>query len=724
MFRLCAYLLLLPLFCQAQPTLQPLPISLPCRYGVIGLRVEPAGPDTLRVSRLVPGSPAFAAGLRPGDLLLGALPYRLRTRDELSRYVQSRPPGDSLLLILLRQGQFLALSCRVTDRRQLFSSMAAQGIPLPSLDQPQNQGWDGNQDSLERGTAQLLRRHQSTADLTQLVAALALEDSSYGADCRLSTQRYALLHPLKAGQIAGDLAARFLTTDLDSLLLAATTALDLELPSKKFATPPPSLPDQLQPFFRAGPLVLKAMASLDSAQQQELRGQIPLLLESLSRNPDLDLSDSTQDLRRTLGLAKAVDLTTLFAAARELTSLCTPASLRALQTAARRADSVATSLPPGLSGRLLYAQPSPLGWIVVGDRGPNHYEGPIALVLDLGGDDTYTLTDPLPVRLCIDYQGDDQYRGPVGAGLAGVSLNVDLAGDDLYLADQLAQGSAFCGVGLLIDRQGRDQYQAGEYAQGAAFFGAGILLDEAGDDQYGAAQHSQGFGSTRGLGLLRDRRGADQYAADLQVPSAYGDPGLYEGWSQGMGCGIRGYGEGGIGLLLELSGDDRYQGGNFSQGVGYFFGLGALVDQGGNDRYLGSRYAQGAAAHQAVGILVDHTGNDRYQSRVAAGQGSGWDAAVGVLIDEHGDDQYRADDLSQGAGAMNGLGLLLDQRGNDSYQTHSGQGAGGSLEYWGGRNAPNLGVLMDWGGKDRYNLEGRRNQAEFKNSGIGLFEDR
>ena len=124
MFRLCAYLLL-PLFCQAQPTLQPLPSSLPCQYGVIGLRVEPAGPDTLRVSRLMPGSPAFAAGLRPGDLLLGALPYRLHTREELARLVQSRAPGDSILLVLQRQGQFLALSCRVTDRRQLFSSMAA-----------------------------------------------------------------------------------------------------------------------------------------------------------------------------------------------------------------------------------------------------------------------------------------------------------------------------------------------------------------------------------------------------------------------------------------------------------------------------------------------------------------------------------------------------------------------------------------------------------------------
>jgi hypothetical protein len=482
----------------------------------------------------------------------------------------------------------------------------------------------------------------------------------------------------------------------------------------------------LAPFFRAGQLVREALAPLDSAQQQELRAEMPPLLELLSRDPNLDQIDNAQDLqmRRTLALAKAVDLPKLFAAARQLTALCTPASLGKLKTAARSPGPIAPGLPPGISGDLRYAQPGPWGWIIVGDRGPNHYEGPIALVLDLGGDDTYALTDPPLAGLIIDYQGDDRYQGLAGAGLAGVSVLVDLQGDDQYQSAHLGQGAAFCGVGLLLDQEGNDTYQAGAHAQGAAFFGAGLLLDQAGDDRYAAAQRSQGFGSLRGVGLLRDQRGSDQYLADLQVPSSYADPGLYEGWSQGVGCGIRGYGEGGIGLLLDQEGDDQYQAGNFSQGAGYFFGLGLLEDQRGNDTYLGSRYAQGAAAHQAVGVLVDHRGDDRYLGRVAAAQGSGWDAAIGLLWDHAGDDQYRADDLSQGAGAMNGLGLLLDQGGKDTYQARSGQGEGGGLQYWGGRQAPNLSALMDWGGVDTYQLPRRRDGAEFSNPGLGLFEDR
>jgi len=120
----------------------------------------------------------------------------------------------------------------------------------------------------------------------------------------------------------------------------------------------------------------------------------------------------------------------------------------------------------------------------------------------------------------------------------------------------------------------------------------------------------------------------------------------------------------------------------------------------------------------------DLGGDDHYLGRIAASQGSAWDAGVGLLEDWSGNDLYRADDLSQGAAAMNGLGILLDRAGNDQYQARSGQAEGGSTRYWGGRNARNLGLLLDNSGQDSYNLPGRQDRAEFKGSGVGLFEDR
>ncbi|HIG17600.1 MAG TPA: hypothetical protein EYQ31_10125 [Candidatus Handelsmanbacteria bacterium] len=221
-----------------------------------------------------------------------------------------------------------------------------------------------------------------------------------------------------------------------------------------------------------------------------------------------------------------------------------------------------------------------------------------------------------------------------------------------------------------------------------------------------------------------DGGGWDRYVADLKTPSSYGTPDVYNGWSQGIGVGFRGFAPGGLGLLVASGdGDDTYQAGDFSQGTGYFFGLGILADSGGDDHYSGARYAQGAAAHQAVGVLLDDSGDDIYHGSVAANQGAAWDASVAVLVDLAGNDRYQGGGLSQGASAMNGVGWLYDRGGNDSYQTPSGQADGGSTRYWGGRGALNLGLLMDEGGRDDYSRPDRMDGAEFRGSRVGLFLD-
>ncbi|MCC7261978.1 MAG: PDZ domain-containing protein [Candidatus Latescibacteria bacterium] len=721
-----ACLLFLPLLGLAQPVFEPVPAALPCRYGVIGLRAEAVAPETLQVRGVVAGGPAARAGLQPGDRLLACLPYRVRTPEELGRLVQSQAPGDTLSLLVERQGTLGIHPCAVTDRRHLFSFMGAQTGPAPSIRTAMPAPDPAT--AVETQLRSALEGQAALPVLDQFRAALAAEDTAYGADCRLRLIRRVFHQPLTALRELAALEQTAARPDLESLLEGAAAALDLPLPPTEFGGKPAggdSLLAVLAPYFAAAEYLADALAPLEAGEQTALRAVAPALLQAMAANASPDLADSTQDalFRSGLGLAKRVRLGPLFQAARALAELASPGGLAALR---RYADgpSHPVPAPAGIEGQMLVARATPDGWILVGGPGPNHYRGRLAVVIDLGGNDTYELATTSPVSAVIDFHGEDLYLGPAAAPVGGVALVVDLEGDDRYEGGWLGQGAAFCGVGILIDRQGRDHYQLAEFGQGAALFGAGFLLDEQGDDTYAATRHSQGFGGPRGFGLLRDRRGDDQYLADGQVPSSYGDIGLFEGWSQGVGCGLRGYAEGGIGFLLDAGGHDQYQGGNFAQGVGYFFGLGALVDRRGNDDYHGSRYAQGAAAHQALGALIDRAGDDRYLSRVAAGQGSAWDAAVAFLLDGAGNDRYRAGELSQGAGAMNGFGLLLDQRGRDDYEAASGQGASGSLEYWGGRQAPNLGVLLDAAGRDRYNLEGRHDRAQRHTPGLGLFEDR
>ena len=72
---------------------------------------------------------------------------------------------------------------------------------------------------------------------------------------------------------------------------------------------------------------------------------------------------------------------------------------------------------------------------------------------------------------------------------------------------------------------------------------------------------------------------------------------------------------------------------------------------------------------------------------------------------------------------MNGFAALFDGKGDDVYRSSSGQADGGSTRYWGGRDAPNVAILIDEAGHDDYDLEGRTDGVEFLGSRIGLFRD-
>jgi hypothetical protein len=754
-----------------------LPEDLPHNYGVIGVQVSTAGTDTLGVRKLTHLGPAQRAGLQVGDRLIGARPYRLRTADELSRYIKSLTPDTPVTLLLERGGAPLEISVEVTDRRRLYFLMGEQGATPGISPGGRHRGWSQHTGALEKAALELIQRQDATSDLQDLLKAFALEADRYAGDCRLEDVHYALLNPLKGGQIAAGMARQVRETrDLRGYLAIASEHLDLEegggrgddgdsrhprleeLLNQAGGGP---LGDLLSTFFGSGLKAQSAFAALTAEERDELFANIPALLERFGKTRSLDEGDSleTETHINTLRLAKRVDLSTLFDAARDLARLTTPATLKRIRRSCLELrDSVPPkSLPKSFRGEFLLAQNTDWGWILVGGKGPNFYGADAALIVDLGGDDTYvnncaaptfvsayrtydtggqgqrggSRRQIAPVGMIIDYGGDDRYignrLGSVGAAVGGVGMLLDLAGNDLYQGSELTQGAAFCGIGVVWDRRGSDSYLAQASAQGAAFFGAGLLLDDSGDELYSSTLYSQAFGGTRGFGMLYDGVGDDRYVADRKVPSGYGTEGIYSGWSQGVGCGFRRYSSGGVGLLVDGEGDDDYQAGNFSQGLGYFFGLGGLVDLGGDDVYRGTRYTQGASAHQAVGVLLDRNGDDEYHGQIAANQGGAWDVGVGILEDGGGDDRYYTPGvIAQGSAAMNGLGLLFDRGGRDSYQAGSAsQGNGGSTEYWGGREALNLGILIDVGGEeDSYSLGNRRDNAEVRAGTVGLFLDR
>jgi hypothetical protein len=317
------------------------------------------------------------------------------------------------------------------------------------------------------------------------------------------------------------------------------------------------------------------------------------------------------------------------------------------------------------------------------------------------------------VGVLVDFGGNDAYESTThysqGSGSLGCGLLIDMSGNDEYVGLQWAQGCGFFGMGALLDVAGDDVYRGEELCQGVAIFGSGIVIDYAGNDRMDGQNKCQAFGGAHGIGLLIDCAGDDYRYAKGKYPTNYGDPGIFDSWSQGCAQGFRGYASGGIAGIIDLSGVDYNEAGNFSQGGGYYFGYGFMHDRGWEgDRYLGSRYNQGFCAHEAVGVFLEEGGDDYYTTRQAVAQGLAWDECCTTFIDYAGDDRYEGGTgFSQGASAHNALCLFWDRGGRDAYVYPSGQARAGGNDYHGGTS---LSLFIDEGGaEDSYDCPQSKN---------------
>jgi hypothetical protein len=411
---------------------------------------------------------------------------------------------------------------------------------------------------------------------------------------------------------------------------------------------------------------------------------------------------------------------------------------------------------------------TPLGRLTLGGTGLNTYTGGDALdwlVVDLGGDDVYTgrfaASDAEhALSAALDLGGDDSwvaadpYPGRTqGAGVCGVGVLLDAGGNDRYLAGgALTQGAGQLGFGALIDLDGDDRYSACYSAQGCGYFGVGLLFDVAGKDRYTLWSDGQGFGGAGGVGTLADRSGDDAYEAVVDArttgrPSYHTDKRVSVSNAQGCSMGRRGDGAdghswaGGLGMLLDVEGSDRYVAGNWAQGCGYWFGTGLLWDGAGNDGFSANGWAQGSGAHFCVGALLDEGGDDVRSVTQGWGPAYGHDFTVGLLADLGGNDSYAAGEAGLGWSINRSVALLLEAAGDDRYEFTKPErlpgtavfdarflDRSGPTRYW--TEPVSVGVLVDSGGRDQYPsgfADGRQrtddpgsDSARARNRGVAL----
>ncbi len=194
-----------------------------------------------------------------------------------------------------------------------------------------------------------------------------------------------------------------------------------------------------------------------------------------------------------------------------------------------------------------------------------------------------------------------------------------------------------------------------------------------------------------------------------------------------------------ISVFLDVSGDDRYEGGDEPGSFGCgLFGLGAGFDLSGDDSYAVKESGLGCAWH-GTGLLWDEAGDDRY---VVQGWGEGAaHVGAGVLVDVAGKDSYECAKESQGLGGTLGTGLLMDVEGDDSYLARDdgnreaiyldqsvamsqGCGFGRRADLGDGRSlAGGVGALVDGAGNDRYHAQVWAQGVAYWWS-LGILEDR
>lgn len=373
---------------------------------------------------------------------------------------------------------------------------------------------------------------------------------------------------------------------------------------------------------------------------------------------------------------------------------------------------------------------TPMGRILLRGSGNDVYtEKEILFSLDAGGNDIYRNGAGgngswyNPVSICIDCSGNDTYETlddsiySQGSGVFGVGTLVDLSGDDTYTAKCYAQGFSAFGIGILDDRGGNDTYVSKYLSQGSSTFGIAYLKDREGSDKYEMYTYGQGFGYVRGFGCLVDNKGDDTYIAnDTDVAGDNPQSSDHNtSFCQGAGFGRRAdlaegnSLSGGLGILIDLEGNDSYSCGVFGQGTGYWSGTGFLYDAKGNDEYKAVWYVQGAAAHFGIGALFDDEGDDDYNALMNMAQGAGHDLSLGYLIDKAGNDTYTSPNLALGGGNDNGMGFFVDYGGDDKYQLRSkgainlGKANYSTALFGSWRDAEFcIGLFFDHGGKDTY----------------------
>jgi hypothetical protein len=262
-------------------------------------------------------------------------------------------------------------------------------------------------------------------------------------------------------------------------------------------------------------------------------------------------------------------------------------------------------------------------------------DNPVSVLVDLGGDDTYgypTRASSLDTPETLPSDADGRARGGAGrrrcrararqgSGGSGVALLYDLGGGPTATARCACRRASarWAWAASTTTAATTPTPEAG--GQGAAVAGVGGAGRRRRARRYTAWAFAQGFAYVQGVGLLYDRDGDDVYDSKV-TPVLYrrrSRPTVNSSFTQGAGFGRRGDAtptalnmSGGIGVLRDRAGDDRYTAGVFAQGTGYWGGMGCCSTAPATTATTRAGTCRAPRRTSPTGALVDGGGRDTF----------------------------------------------------------------------------------------------------------------
>jgi hypothetical protein len=265
--------------------------------------------------------------------------------------------------------------------------------------------------------------------------------------------------------------------------------------------------------------------------------------------------------------------------------------------------------------------------------------------------------------ILIDCGNQSYYDVPdlsVGVGVLGVGLAYTTGQGDVFNGKSVCFGAGLAGVGGFSHEGSDASFRTGPLSEGFGCFGEGLLIDNGDRDVFSGRSFCQGAARTGGIGWLVELGAQDRYDSEgyAEIEGKMGTISNSQGCAAGFGS-DDGLLSGGLGIVTTTGPGQSYVGGLRCQAAATWGGVASIADLGHGSTHNGIQEDQGYANHEAATFLYAMGGYGSYTTKFGTCEACASDSSVAFVMDRRGHDIFSSKDGSPARALRNSLAIFL-----------------------------------------------------------------